>query len=87
MYGNTNNSSPKRGKKASKPARKAAKKTYEKAKKTSKLGSGKRFAALSDSIKKGGYSKKAAGAIAASIGRKKYGGKKMASMSAKGRKK
>lgn len=90
MYGNPNSShttKAKKGKKAPKAARKAAKKTYEKVKKTSKLGSGKRFAALSGSLKKEGYSKKSAGAIAASIGRKKYGAKKMASMSAKGRKK
>lgn len=73
-------------KKASKPAMKKARATYEKVKKTSKLGSGKRFAALTNSIEKSGKSKKAAGAIAASIGRKKYGATKMAKMSAKGRK-
>ncbi|MBB6694385.1 hypothetical protein H7B90_23595 [Cohnella xylanilytica] len=51
------------------------------------LGSGGRFKQLSNSIqKKDGVSKKSADAIAASIGRKKYGASKMASMAAKGRK-
>ena len=48
-----------------------------------KLGSGKRFATL-----KGQLARKGArnpGALAASIGRKKYGAKKMASLSAAGR--
>ena len=53
-----------------------------------KLGSGARFAALKSKIQsKGGKSAKAAGAIAASIGRKKYGAKKMAAMAVAGRKK
>jgi hypothetical protein len=52
-----------------------------------KLGSGERFAALKSKIQSKGKSAKAAGAIAASIGRKKYGAKKMAAMSAAGRKK
>lgn len=43
-----------------------------------KLGSGKRFAAL----RKSGMSP----ALAAYVGRKKYGSKKMSQMSAKGRK-
>ena len=43
-----------------------------------KLGSGKRFAAVA---------KKTSPAIAAAIGRKKYGAKKMAAMAAKGKKK
>ncbi|MDE2102957.1 MAG: hypothetical protein KGL39_37280 [Patescibacteria group bacterium] len=52
-----------------------------------KLGSGKRFSSLSNSIeKREGYSPERAHAIAASIGRKKYGAKKMAKMSAAGRK-
>jgi hypothetical protein len=51
-----------------------------------KLGSGARFAALSKSIQGKGKSKKSANAIAASIGRKKYGAKKMGAMAAKGRK-
>ena len=52
-----------------------------------KLGSGSRFKSLSSKIQKSGKSKKSADAIAASIGRKKYGNKKMAKLSAKGRKK
>lgn len=49
------------------------------------LGSGGRFKQLTNKIKKQGKSEKVAKAIAASIGRKKYGAKKMASMAAKGR--
>lgn len=56
-------------------------------KKKPKLGSGARFKALSDKLEKKGYSEKSSDAIAASIGRKKYGAKKMASMAAKGKKK
>ena len=56
-------------------------------KKKAKLGSGKRFKDVSKSIQKSsGKSKKVADAIAASIGRKKYGKKKFAALSAKGRK-
>jgi len=51
-----------------------------------KLGSGKRFSALKKKVEGEGYSAKSAGAIAASAGRKKYGAKKMASLSARGRK-
>lgn len=52
-----------------------------------KLGSGERFKQLSRSIqKKEGVSKERADAIAASIGRKKYGAEKMAKMAAAGRK-
>lgn len=52
-----------------------------------KLGSGARFKALAKKIqKKEGYSAKGAKAAAAIIGRKKYGAKKMAKMSAAGRK-
>lgn len=50
-----------------------------------KLGGGGRFAALKDKLEKGGKSDKKAGAIAAAIGRKKYGKGKMAKMAAKGR--
>lgn len=46
-------------------------------KKSMKLGGGGRFATLA---------KKTSPAIAAAIGRKKYGAKKMAKMAAKGRK-
>jgi len=49
-----------------------------------KLGTGKRFKALTSKLsKKGAKNPKA---LAAWIGRKKYGKKKMAKMSAKGRK-
>ena len=50
-----------------------------------KLGSGKRFKAVSKSIQKSGKSKKSADAIAASIGRKKYGKKKFQKMAAAGK--
>jgi hypothetical protein len=52
-----------------------------------KLGSGARFKALSNKIQKSGKTKEQANAIAASIGRKKYGKTKMAKMSAAGRRK
>lgn len=50
-----------------------------------KLGSGARFKAVERSAAKSGASDPAA--VAAAVGRKKYGAKKMAAMSAKGRKK
>lgn len=56
-------------------------------KKSMKLGSGGRFAKLKGELQKEGKSAESAKAIAASIGRKKFGAKKMASMAAKGRKK
>ena len=49
-----------------------------------KLGSGKRFSSLSRSLKRKGV--RNPNAVAASIGRKKYGKKRMAKMSATGRK-
>lgn len=70
----------------SKAVQKATRKAYQKAKKTSKLGSGKRFSTLSKSIEAEGKSPKQAKAIAAAIGRKKYGAKKMASLARKGKK-
>jgi len=48
-----------------------------------KLGSGKRFAALKRSLSRRGV--RNPGALAASIGRKKYGAKRFAKLSAKGR--
>lgn len=49
-----------------------------------KLGSGKRFSALKSALAhKGAHNP---GALAAWIGRRKYGAKKMASLSAHGRK-
>ena len=71
--------------KASKEARKKARAKQQRVQKTAKLGSGKRFAALEESFAKSGA--KNPGAVAADIGRKKYGSKKMGKMSAKGRKK
>lgn len=49
-----------------------------------KLGSGERFAALSNKLSNQGVANP--DALAASIGRKKYGAKKMALMAAAGRK-
>lgn len=49
-----------------------------------RLGSGKRFAALKKKIASRGNVSDP-GAVAAAIGRKKYGRKKMARMAAKGR--
>jgi hypothetical protein len=55
-------------------------------KKKAKLGTGKRFKDVSKAIQKTGKSKESADAIAASIGRKKYGKKKFAKLASKGRK-
>jgi hypothetical protein len=49
-----------------------------------RLGSGKRFSNLKRSLAKGGATNP--GALAAYIGRKKYGGKKFTKLAAKGRK-
>lgn len=62
---------------------KLARKRYQAAVKTSKPGEGKRFSALSMSIQSAGKSKKSADAIAASIGRKKYGNKKFSKLGVK----
>ena len=53
-------------------------------KKKPKLGSGKRFKQLTSKLKKKGA--KDPKALAAYIGRKKYGNKKMSTMASKGRK-
>ena len=50
------------------------------------VGTGARFKALKKDLMGQGKSAKAAGAIAAAAGRAKYGPKKMAQMSAAGRK-
>ena len=55
------------------------------AKRKPKLGSGKRFSNLKRSLAAKGATNP--GALAAYIGRKKYGAKKFASLSKKGRKK
>lgn len=49
-----------------------------------KLGSGERFKAVMASAKRSGAENPAA--VAAAVGRRKYGGKKMAAMAAAGRK-
>lgn len=60
--------------------------TKKSAPKKPKLGSGKRFSNLTKSIEKEGKSPSSAKAIAASVGRKKYGNKKMTSMAKAGKK-
>lgn len=74
-------------KKASPAVRKKKRAAYKTAVKKSKPGTGKRSKALDESLKAEGLSKKSRGAIIGSIGRKKYGAKKMGEWSAKGRKK
>jgi hypothetical protein len=56
------------------------------ARKSMRLGGGGRFQALSSKLQSQGKSPASAKAIAASIGRKKYGGRKMARMASRGRK-
>ena len=53
--------------------------------KSMRPGGGGRFAALKAKLEGQGKSASSAGAIAASVGRKKYGKKKMAMWAAKGR--
>jgi hypothetical protein len=72
-------------KKASPATQKKLRAAQEKTQKTAKLGSGARFKALEKSVAAGGAKDPAA--VAASIGRKKLGAKKMAKLAAKGRKK
>lgn len=72
-------SSPKVKKSGSPTTRKSATKKVKKA----KLGTGKRFAKLEGELKDKGA--KNPGALAAWIGRRKYGAKKMANWSAAGR--
>ena len=52
-----------------------------------KLGSGKRFGALVSVFRKRGMSPKKAAALAASIGRKKFGKKRFKKLSAAGKRK
>lgn len=54
--------------------------------KSMKPGKGGRFAKLKKTLMGEGKSSSAAGAIAATIGRKKYGAKKMSTWSSQGRK-
>ena len=79
--------SKKATKKASPAKRKAARKEYEKVAKKAKPGSGARSKAMKKSLLSEGMSPKEAGAIIGIKGREKYGKRKMASWSAKGRKK
>ena len=71
--------------KASLAKRRAARKAYQKAAATSKPGEGARFKAVEESARAGGAKNPAA--VAAAIGRKKYGKKKFQAMAAAGRKK
>lgn len=64
--------------------KKAMPKTYEG--KSTKPGGGGRFAMVEDALMRKGKTKEEADAIAAAMGRKKYGAKKMAEYAAKGRK-
>jgi hypothetical protein len=57
---------------------------YKRKTKGTKAGSGKRFKAMTETLEKKGA--KSPKALAAWIGRRKYGAKKMAKMSAAGRK-
>ena len=54
--------------------------------KSLKPGGGGKFAKMVDALKKKGKSTASAKAIAATVGRKKYGAKKMANWAAAGRK-
>ena len=54
--------------------------------KSMKLGGGGRFAKLVSKVQAQGYSKESAQAVAAAVGRAKYGKKKFQAMAAKGRK-
>lgn len=64
--------------------RRAARKNYEKVAKTSKPGEGSRFKAVERSAAAGGATNP--GAVAAAIGRKKYGKKRFQEMAAAGKK-
>ena len=70
---------------ASVATRRKTRKAATKATRTAKLGSGKRFAAVKAAAKASGA--RNPGAVAAAIGRKKWGAKKMAKMAGAGRKK
>ena len=72
-------------KRKTKRAKKTKGKSYVAKGKKPKLGTGKRFKALKSALKKKGARTPAA--LAAWIGKRKYGAKKMAKLSAKGRKK
>jgi hypothetical protein len=65
--------------------RRAARKQYKRAAEVSKPGEGARFKAVEKSARLSGAENP--GAVAAAIGRKKYGAKKFAKMAAAGKKK
>ena len=67
------------------PKAKQARRNYEEARKESSPGEGSRFAALEKVAEAGGA--RNPGAVAASIGRKKYGKARFQKMAAQGRKK
>lgn len=70
--------------KKSKSVQAKAREKQKTVQKTAKLGSGKRFKALEESIAAGGA--RNPGAVAAAIGRKKFGKKKFAKLGAKKKK-
>ena len=69
--------------KASLARRRVTRKRQEKVQKSAKLGSGARFKALKESIAASGA--KDPGAVAAAIGRKKFGKKRFQKLAAKGK--
>jgi hypothetical protein len=71
--------------KASLAKRRATRKTQRRVQKTARLGGGARFRAVAAAAKAGGA--RNPNAVAAMVGRKKYGRKRMAKMAAAGRKK
>jgi len=64
-------------------ARRKARQEYERARKTSRLGEGKRFAAIEEAARLSGAENPAA--VAAAAGRKAHGKEKMAKWAAAGR--
>jgi len=70
--------------KASLAKRRAARARQKRVQKTAKLGTGKRFKAVAASARAGGA--RDPEAVAATVGRKKYGKKRMAKWAAAGRK-
>lgn len=71
-------------KKASKAARKVVRQRYEEAVRMSKPGQGKRFKALTEAAAASGAENPEA--VAAAVGRKKYGKARFQAMAAAGRK-
>jgi hypothetical protein len=70
--------------KASLAVRRATRAKQEKVEATKPLGEGSRFAAVEAAAKAGGAKNPAA--VAAAVGRKKYGQKRMTAMAVKGKK-